>query len=182
MIKRLALALLLLTSCSLAFAASPKESGGYIEGGFGTTSLEDDGAFAGYNFDNSDSGFGLAGGYKFFKHLAVEGRYTDFGTFSLGGVPFDVTAVSIHVIGIIPFGESGWELFGQLGLGSADLTILGESVSENVGSAGLGIRYSISENFSLGLRTDAYAYEDTSFGRSYDISASQTAITLKYVF
>ena len=85
-------------------------------------------------------------------------------------------------MGIIPFGDSGWELFGQLGLGTVDISILGDSTDETVGSAGLGVRYSFSENLSVGLQTDAYAYEEVEFGTTYDIGVVQTAITIKFSF
>jgi hypothetical protein len=41
--------------------------------------------------DDSDSGSGIFGGYKFFKHMAVEARYNDFGTFTLEGFGVLVT-------------------------------------------------------------------------------------------
>ncbi len=182
MIRQVVLTTLLVLSWGVADAAAPAEKGGYIGAGFGPTTLEDDGLFNGLALDDSDSGFGIFAGYKFFKHLAIEARYTDFGTFTVEGLGIDASAVSVHVVGIIPFGDSGWELFGQLGLGTVDISIPGDSTSESVGSAGLGVRYSFSENVSVGLQTDAYAYEEVDFGTTYDIGVVQTALTIKFSF
>ena len=182
MFRQIVLTALLVSSWCVADAAAPAEKGAYIGGAFGMTTLEDDGLFNGLNFDDSDSGFGIFGGYKFFKYLAVEGRYTDFGTFSVDGLGIDASVVSVHAVGIIPFGDSGWELFGQLGLGTVDISILGDSTSESVGSAGMGIRYSFSENLSVGVQTDAYAYEEVDFGSTYDVGVVETALTIRLSF
>jgi hypothetical protein len=165
------------------FAEPAKERGGYIGGGLGATMFDDGGAFAFFNQDDSDSGFGVFGGYKFFRYFAIEGRYTDLGSFSVGGLNFDASIVSAHAIGIIPFGGSGWELFGQLGLGSLDVELPGSSSgNEAVGSAGAGVRFSPTRHFSLALQLDAWAYEDTSLGRAYDIGFGSTSLTFRYIF
>jgi OOP family OmpA-OmpF porin len=182
MVRQIILTTLLVLSWGVADAAAPAEKGAYIGAGFGSTTLDDDGIFSGLTFDDSDSGFQIFGGYKFFKYLAVEARYADFGTFTVEGLGIDASVVSVHAVGIIPFADSGWELFGQLGLGTVDISIPGDSTSESVGSAGLGIRYSFSENLSLGLQTDAYAYEEVDFGTTYDIGVVQTAVTIRFSF
>ena len=182
MIRQVVLTTLLVLSWGVADAAAPAEKGAYIGGGFGITTLEDDGLFNGLTFDDEDSGFGIFGGYKFFKHLAVEARYSDFGTFTVEGLGIDASVTSVHVVGIIPFADSGWELFGQLGLGTVDISIPGDSSSETVGAAGLGVRYSFGENLSVGLQTDAYAYEEVDFGTTYDVGVVQTAITISLSF
>ena len=135
MTRQVVLTALLVLSWGVTDAAPPAEKGAYIGGGFGPTSLEDDGLFSGLTFDDSDSGFGIFGGYKFFKYLAVEARYADFGTFTVEGLGIDASVVSVHAVGIIPFADSGLELFGQLGLGTVDISIPGDSTRETVGSA-----------------------------------------------
>ncbi len=182
MVRQIILTTLLVLSWGVADAAAPAEKGAYIGAGFGSTTLDDGGLFSGLTFDDSDSGFEIFGGYKFFKHLAVEARYADFGTFTVGGLGIDAEVVSVHVVGIIPFADSGWELFGQLGVGRVDISLPGDSTSESVGSAGLGVRYSFSENLSLGLQTYVYAYEEVDFGRTYNIGVVQTAVTIGFSF
>ena len=177
----IAVSVLLATGTALADPA--KERGGYVGGALGATMFDDGGAFAFFDKDDTDSGFAIFGGYKFFRYFSVEGRYTDFGTFSIEGFPFDASVLSAHAVGIIPFGGSGWEIFGQLGLGSLDVSFPGESSeSEAVGSAGVGLRFSPTENFSFALQLDAYAYEDTSLGASYDIAFTATSVSLQYIF
>ena len=192
MIRQIILTTLLVLSWGVADAAAPAEKGAYIGAGFGSTTLDDDDFFSdyGWTLDDSDSGFEGFVGYKFFKYLAVEVRYGDFGTFTVadpfwgGSVELDGSVVSVHAVGIIPFADSGWELFGQLGTGTVDFSLPGEfSESENAGSAGMGIRYSFTENLSMGLQLDAYAYEEEGdWGETYDIGVVQTAITIRFSF
>jgi hypothetical protein len=99
--------LIFLAVSGVAFAEPAKDRGAYLGAGFAGTTFDDGGAFAGLDFDDSDSGSGIFGGYKFFKHMAVEARYNDFGTFTLEGFGVDVSSLSIHAVGIIPFGNSG---------------------------------------------------------------------------
>ena len=174
--------LVVLTVSGVASAEPAKERGAYLGAGFAGTTFDDGGAFAGLVFDDSDSGLAVFGGYKFLKHLAVEARYNDFGTFTLEGSGVDVSSLSVHAVGIIPFGNSGWELFGQLGLGTVDFELDGDSEDESVGSAGLGIRFSWSGNFAVAAQLDAYAYEDTSLGASYDVGVTSTMISFQYIF
>jgi hypothetical protein len=51
-----------------------------------------------------------------------------------------------------------------------------------VGSAGAGVRFSPTENFSFALQLDVYVYEDTSLGAAYDVVLSATSVTLQYIF
>ena len=180
--KRYLAVLVILALSSAAFAEPAKERGGFIGAGFAATSFDDGGAFAGLDFDDSDSGFGFFGGYKILKYLAVEARYNNFGSFNLEGLDVDVTSLSAHAVGIIPFGDSGWELFGQLGLGTVEFDIDGVSEDESVGSAGLGVRYSWAGNFSVAAQLDAYAYEDCSLGACYDVGVTATMVSFQYIF
>lgn len=179
--KRFLIGLIILAASGVALAEPAKDRGAYIGGGLAGTTFDDGGAFAGFNLDDSDSGFSVFGGYKFLEYFAVEGRYSDFGTFRLEGIGVDVTAVSVHAVGIVPFGNSGWELFGQLGLGTATFEV-DTSEDENVGSAGLGVRFSWSSNFAVAAQLDAYAYEDTSLGASYDFGVTATTLSFQYIF
>ena len=180
--KQILVGLVILAVSGIAFAEPAKERGAYLGAGLAGTTFEDDGAFAGLDFDDSDSGLAIFGGYKFLKHFAVEARYNDFGTFTLEGLGVDVSSLSVHAVGIIPFGDSGWELFGQLGLGTVEFELDGVSEDESVGSAGLGVRFSWPGNFAVAAQLDAYAYEDTSLGASYDVGVTSTMISFQYIF
>ncbi len=183
MVKKLMLACVLLVVCSIATAEESKPRGGYIGGGFGISTFDDDGAFAGLSFDDEDTSFQIHGGYKILKHFAVEARYVDLGTFSLNTLDIDVSATSIHAVGIIPFAESGWELFGQLGFGivNFDLPGLGDE-DEEVFAGGIGVRFSTSQNFSVAIQTDVYVWEDTSLGPTFDLAVGGTQLTVQYIF
>lgn len=183
MIRKLAVFALLLTFAGAASAVAPKDNGAYVGAGIGVSMFDDDGAFSGFQFDDSDTLIQLYGGYKFFKYFAVEGRYTDYGTFKVFGEGFDVTALSAHAVGIIPFGESGWELFGQLGFASVDLEVpFGGSETESAVSAGIGVRFNFSPNMGIAIQTDAHVWEDDSIGTSYDLSVGGTQVTFQYTF
>jgi hypothetical protein len=105
------------------------------------------------------------------------------GTFSLSSLPIDVSATSIHAVGIVPFADSGWELFGQLGFGRVNFDLTGfGSEDENVFAGGIGIRFNTSQNLSLAVQTDVYVWEDTSLGPAYDLAVGGTQLTLQYMF
>jgi hypothetical protein len=180
--KRFLAGLVVLTLSCAAFAEPTKERGGFVGGGFAATVFEDDGLLAGLDFDDSDSGFGFFGGYKFIPYFAVEARYNDFGSFGVEGFPIEVTALSVHAVGIVPFGSSGWELFGQLGLGTASWDDGFDSGDESVGSAGLGVRFGWGGNFSVAAQLDAYAYEDCSLGPCFDLGVTSTMVSFQYIF
>jgi hypothetical protein len=180
MLRKLMLACVLTVVCNIATAEESKPKGGYIGGGLGISIFDDGGAFAGLSFDDEDTSFQIHGGYKFLKYFAVEARYVDFGTFSLSGQDIDASATSIHAVGIIPFAQSGWELFGQLGFGivNFDLPGFGDEDEDTV-AGGIGVRFSPSQNFSLAIQTDVYVWEDTSLGPTYDLAVGGTQLTIQ---
>lgn len=173
----------ILAGFTAAQAAEPLERGGYFGGGGGASMFDDDGALAGLSVDDTDTLLMLFGGYKFFKYLSVEGRYTNFGTFDVEGFDLDASALSVHVVGIVPFGTSGWELFGQLGLGTVNLEFDdGEDEDETAAAAGIGVRFSPSPNFAVGIQTDVLVWEEDDFGSTYDIAVGGTALTARFLF
>jgi len=110
-------------------AAEPPARGFYVGGSAGITELDDDGlaSSVGIDLDDSDTSFGIYGGYKILKYLAVEGRLVNLGSYTLSdsfspaSEDIDLSVLSAHVVGIVPFGASGWEIFGQLGLGRLNI-------------------------------------------------------------
>jgi OOP family OmpA-OmpF porin len=76
--------------------------------------------------DDGDAGYKIYGGYRFGRHFALEGGYSDFGSFSFrrnvtaptaGTATANVQSRGTHfdVVGIVPLGQR-FELFGKLGL------------------------------------------------------------------
>jgi opacity protein-like surface antigen len=182
MVKKLVLLGVLSIAAVAANAAEPPQRGAYIGGAFGSSVFDDDGAFFGLDFDDRDQSFQGHAGYRFFRHFAIEGRYTDYGTFRLETIDLDATAVSVHAVGIIPFGSSGWELFGQIGLGSLEVDILGTDETQTTFAGGIGIRYYASPNLSIGVQTDVHVWEDELQGFEYipGVGASQIAVQLSF--
>jgi Outer membrane protein beta-barrel domain len=179
----------LLTVCALllasagALAAEPDHRGFYVGAMAGVTKLDDDGLFAGLSFDDSGTGYGIFGGYKFFRYLAVEARLSNLGSYRVVSQDFDVTAISAHVIGIIPFGASGWELFGQLGIGRANVnTDCCGDEDQTVASGGIGVRFYPTPHLGISLQTDAYVYEENDFYDTYDVGVAATELAVHYLF
>ncbi len=183
MMQRVLLASVLLLVSGAVSAGAVNERGAYIGGALGVTEFDDDGGFTGLAFDDSDTSFQLYGGYKFLKYLAVEGRLISTGSYTLGPIEIDTFAYTVNAVGIIPFGASGWELFGQLGIGSINLDVSGiADEDETIGSAGLGVRFTPTQSVSIALQIDAYAWEDDSLGPTFDLSIATTQVAVQYNF
>lgn len=166
-----------------AHAAEPLEHGGYVGGGVGISYLDDDGAYFVFPQDDSDTAAVLYGGYKFFKYLSIEARYSNFGSLNFGGAYTDTSAMSVHAVGTVPFGTSGWELYGQLGLGTVRFDYIGFGEEDQAaGSGGIGIRYCPSKNFAVGIQTDVFVWEDDFIGPAYDPSIGGTVLTARILF
>ncbi len=174
-------------------AQGVKEKGWYIGGAFGVTEFDDDGLFdgSGVVVDDEDSSIQLYGGYKFLKYFALEGRLIDLGSYTFSdqfnpSISFDLDAAAftVNAVGILPLGSTLWELFGQLGLGQINLDIAGfDDEDETIGSAGIGVRVTPTEHFSVALQVDAYAWEDDSFaGQTFDLSIATTQVAFQYNF
>lgn len=133
--------------------------------------------------DDSDTGFGVAGGYQVNDHLAFEFAYVDLGsiryratsTVSDGVEQFAGEAVLdnsasgavVSVLGILPIGER-FSVYGRAGLslmnadGAARITVDGESQRDSQSSQtsdpviGIGAEYNLSRNFAIRLAWDRY--------------------------
>lgn len=182
-------ACVLLCASGGAMAAEQAARGFYAGGLVGVTAFEDDGLFNGYKFDDSGVGYAVFGGYKFFRYLAVEARLSSLGSYSVDDPytgqkdDFDASAISAHVVGIIPFGKSGWELFGQLGIGSVKFDAnCCDDDNQTVGSAGIGVRFYPTPHLGISLQTDAFAYEEDSYYGSYDLGIAATQLGIQYIF
>jgi hypothetical protein len=172
---------------SFSSMADPSKEKGFYAGGFaGVTSYDDDGLYDDIRLDDSDKTIGAQVGYKFFKFLAVEARYTDLGTYRLtepqvNTGTFDVSAVSAHVVGILPFGDGGWEVAGQLGIAdvSADCPRCDDDTAATVG---LSVRYTTNTNVTIFLQSDYYLWEQRQKRRDWDFSILATTFGLQFMF
>ncbi len=182
--KKPVMALLVLLLASASAAAAKQEARGFYIGGIaGAATAEDDGLFSGYNFDDTGTSYGIAGGYKFFRYLAVEGRLLNLGRYRVEGTDLDVAGLSAHVVGIIPFGQSGWELFGQLGVGGVGLDCDGcDTDTGTAGSAGIGLRFYPTPHLGISLQADAYAWREEGYYDTYNVGVSTAQLGVHYLF
>ncbi len=133
--------------------------------------------------DDSDTGFGLGGGYQLNEHFAFEFGYVDLGsigyraegTVTDGVDTFDADAVFdssadgpvVSVLGILPIGER-FSVFGRVGLsllnakGTARITVDGEEGRASQSSQksdpmfGVGVEYDLTKHFAVRLGWDRY--------------------------
>lgn len=134
--------------------------------------------------DDSDTGFGLAGGYQVNRNFAAELAYVDLGetsysangtatdgvgTFDAGlGIEQSASGPVFSILGIVPIGER-FSVFGRLGLAlmsvDADVSVSidGESASDSASTDrsnmvyGIGGEFSFGERFGVRLGWDRYA-------------------------
>jgi len=187
--KKILIFALVLMGATQAQAVEPKEKGFYAGGVVGFTNFEDDGLGKIYSQDlTSESGaFGVFGGYKLLKYLAFEGRFTYLGDAG-ESVRYKPTALTANVVGILPLGASGVELFGQLGLGgvfiSENLSSVGADSEDKstVGTAGVGVRIHATEMVSFSFQYDWYQWEQKDKGEKYDFNADSFLAGIQWLF
>jgi OmpA-OmpF porin, OOP family len=133
--------------------------------------------------DDSDTGFGLAGGYQLNDHFAVEITYVDLGsvnyqadatvTDGVAQAEADVRLVSsaqgpaLSALGILPIGER-FSVFGRAGLslmnadGTARIALEGVSQRASQSSQksdpvfGVGVDFGVTRHFAIRLAWDRY--------------------------
>lgn len=169
---RAALFIVLLGVVGAANADAPFGRGAYVGGSVGLTIFDDDSAFD-FEYEDEDNALQAFGGYKFFRHFAVEARLSDLGSYSnVFDETLDVSATSVSAVGLIPFGESGWELVGHLGFARINQQVSGGYDETDTGLVGgIGVRWHLSKNVALGAQIDAFSWENdelVDFGDSND--------------
>jgi hypothetical protein len=168
---------------SSAQASGPLDQGGYIGGGIGSSRFDDSFVIVDFSRDDSDSASMLFAGYKFSRYLSLEGRYSDFGSFLVFGDPADLSALSLHAVGTVPFGDSGWELYGQLGFGTVNFDYFNfAEEDESALAGGIGLRFRPSRNFSIGVQADVFTWDDNLLGPAYDSGIGTTTVTASIYF
>ena len=187
--KQILIFALVLLGATQAQAVEPKEKGFYAGGVVGFSNFDDDGFGGVYNQNLSgESGaFGVFGGYKLLKYLSFEGRFTYLGDADKT-LTYKPTALTANVVGILPLGTSGVELFGQLGVGGVfineNLSDVGADSQGNeaVGTAGVGIRIYATEMVSFSFQYDRYAWEQKDKGQKYDFSSDTFLAGIQWLF
>ena len=180
MIRKALVAFLLLTVSATASAEAPKANGAYLGVSGGVAIADADGAF--FLADDEDVTVQAYLGYKFIKYFAMEVRYADFGSYSDGFDSLDLSALSIHAIGIIPFGESGWELFGRAGAAQIRQSVAGASDTDSGATLGLGVRWHINPKIAVAIQVDAYVWQNSNIGSEYDLAVGAETLSFQVNF
>jgi OOP family OmpA-OmpF porin len=169
-IKKAAIGALITAAAAGASPASMAQSmsdrGWYVGGSIGQT--KDKESCPTTSCDLKDSGWKLFGGYRLNRNFAIEGAYTDLGSFNAGGtflgapanVNVDVTSWSASAVGILPLGADRFSLFGKAGVaftkydgsGSVGGFSGGNRDNETEFLWGLGAAYHFTRN--LGVRAE----------------------------
>lgn len=166
--KRLGLSAFAALALMAAMAArADVQPGFYMGAGFGSTKIDDDG-FDDIDFDDSDTGFKVFGGYSMNQWFAVEATYFDLGeaggTFDDFGetVNFDVgvSGFSASAVGTLPVGDM-FSLFGKVGYASYDIDAHVEIVGFGSGS-------------------DSTSESDMTYGVGGELSFGQFGARLEY--
>jgi hypothetical protein len=131
--------------------------------------------------------------HRLLKHFAVEARIDSVGEYKLED-SFDALQTQFatytgNAIGILPFGDSGVELFGHVGAGwvadRMDRAFAAQESSSAVGTFGMGLRYVGSKSSPLSLIAgyDTYHFQsaDKQVGRA-DLLLSKASLGLQYDF
>ena len=95
-------------------------------------------------------------------------------------------------MGILPFGASGFEIYGHFGAGMISrktnnaFPVPEDNENGTVGTAGLGLRFTNSSSnaltFTAGYDTYLFQAADSYSGRNYDQSITMTKLGLQYNF
>jgi len=179
MLKKTVIVLALIAAAGMAVAEPSKPKGFYLVGAAGESIYDEGGSFGNFG-DDEDRSVQFAAGYKILRFLSIEARYTDMGSFSVPFQDFDVSTRSIHVVGIAPFGQSGWEFFGNLGYGKVNLDFPGGlDVDESTMAAGIGFRWYPTPKIAIGIQTDAYVWDENN---DWESGVGTTQLSLQVIF
>jgi OOP family OmpA-OmpF porin len=225
--SRWAVSAVLCASLGVAGTASAAEEGWYIVGFAGEASAQNinqgeldqnvidvfgsvglDVVDATSSLDDSDTGFGLVGGYQVNPWFAAELAYVDLGDISYeangtvtdgiddfdAGVGIDQSASGpvFSLLGIWPIGER-FSVFGRVGIAlmsvdaDATVSIDGEAASDSVGTDrsnmvyGIGGEFSFNERFGVRLGWDRYA-EVGSEDQAGEVDIDLISLGLRYNF
>ena len=101
--------------------------------------------------DSTSTGAAVMLGHRYSEYLAAEVAYSNSG--ALSSPVEKTTAVSIAVVGFVPFNET-FEGYGRLGYASARTKDDVASASRRGITYGFGVEYRLNEKYSVGLGWD----------------------------
>jgi Outer membrane protein beta-barrel domain len=143
--------LLIMLMLGAGIGAAQAAVGPYAGASVGNSSISDDSSSPPLNFDESDHGYRVFGGFRS-MFLGIEAGYVDFGSpeGSAGGgldAKVEASGWDLMAIGTIPLGKR-FEIFGKFGVVKWDTKITinngisdSASGSDNMWGAGVALRF-----------------------------------------
>lgn len=143
----------LLTAMTVANAVMPLPTGWYVEGNIGMSKATGKDYPGVSSTKNTGKGWSVNAGYKFMPYLGLEAGYARYAPTRLNSPTETVardnhTSIDVAAKGMIPFGCSGFELFGKLGVARINSQI---GVIDNNGAAAAGLTFNTSAQSATGL-------------------------------
>jgi hypothetical protein len=163
-----------LTLAAPAVVHAGADSGFYIGGGIGSTTIDQN------NFDASDSSYKVFGGYNIgfipLVDFALEASYVDFGKPATNNSSIDMNGVDAFGLAGLSFGPFG--IFVKAGVIDWDLdsSINGTSTSES----GSDPAYGLGARFSLGSIAIRLEYEVFDIDSDNDVSMSSASVVYTF--
>lgn len=163
---------------------STHDSGLYVGGNYGYLKVNGDDDFD----DNNDVWQGLVG-YRFNQFFALEGGYTDFGSYGDGVANAETDGYSAALKGTLPLTDS-IEFFAKAGQlwYDTDYSVAGISGSSDDEAlfAGAGLNFKLSEQLLLNAQYTWYdaelSVEDVDQDTDFDTNFNQASVGVEYRF
>jgi OOP family OmpA-OmpF porin len=125
----------------------------------------------------SNSAFGVFGGYSINPNLAVEVGYTDLGSGGSGVIKF--SALDVSAVGSFPINQQ-FSLYGKLGMASTKEEGFGLSGTRTAATYGLGGQLNINPNIGVRIGWEHYGFGDGAIFNQGDISLVSVAGVFKF--
>lgn len=149
---------------SFAFIQSVMAESFYVGAKLVNASYDADAS--GVSLDDSDTSFGIFGGYSLSQNIAVQLGYQDFGEVDITGAngTSEADAFELSLIGSVNASEAV-ELFAEVGLDAWDATVTSSGVSADDDGTdlyfGLGVSFSVNDSIDLFADYQFHSLDDT---------------------
>jgi OOP family OmpA-OmpF porin len=182
---------IVVSSAAMAQAKSA-DQGFYAGARIGQSKVDID--CTGASCEDTDTAFGIFGGYKINRNFAVEAGYTDFGkvnaTVAVPAATLEVKSNAFEVVGVgaLPLNQQ-FSVYGKLGFyrgeakASATLGAFSGSQKETNTDLTLGVGVQYNFNPQLGVRGEWQRYGSMggdSIGGTFDLDVFAVGVTYKF--
>jgi OOP family OmpA-OmpF porin len=165
------ISIVLLLSAFIAAPAVAADTGYYAGVKLGSANKSVPGA------SETNSAFGVFGGYSFNPNVAVELGYTDLGTVAAGNIKF--TAFEVSAVGTFPINQQ-FSIYGKLGMASTKEEGGGLSGTRSAATYGLGGLFNATPNIGVRLGWEHYGFGDGTIWAEGDASLAYVAGVFKF--